>query len=749
MRAVSRSCPVAGYLALVVSSVLAAAQAGPPTLRIPHVVRAPSIEDFLNGTTREAEAVVTDFRQYEPGDGTPASVPTTAYLSYDDRNLYVVFVCQDDPAKVRARLSKREDIDADDRVGVKLDTFHDHQHQFVFIANPLGVQQDQLATEGAGGDVSFDTLWYSQGRVTSTGYVVWMAIPFKSLRFARGPVQNWGIAIGRAIHRNDETVYWPYITQRIEGETRQFAHTEGLENISPGRNVQLIPYFAFRRARALDQVAPSGPGFRTDTEARPGLDAKLVLRDALTLDLTANPDFSQVESDEPQVTINQRFEVYFPEKRPFFIENASYFQTPVNLFFSRRIADPQGGARLTGKVGRWNLGVLASDDRGPGKVVPRSDPLWEERAAAGVARVQRQFAGESTIGVLASSMDFGASFNRVVSLDTRLKLNANWITTGQAIGSFTRQVDGTSLVGSGYSFDLARKGRNLTYFSNYTSFSPEFRTDLGFVPRVDMRKLEHFVQYYWKPKAGPVVLFGPDVDSWVIWGYPGQVQEWRVSASFGANLKGPTGLGCNRKEIYELFQQIGFRYHATDCGINSEWLPWLAFTADYGWGSAVNYFPGGTLLPFLANQDTAMAGFTFRPTPRLSLQQTYLYGRLQTRAAGLAAEVPPAASLFNNHIARTKMNFQFTRELSLRLILDYNAVLPNPALVALEPAKRFTGDVLVTYLLNPGTAVYVGYTDNLENLRFAGLPPALQRSGPPGVSTGRQFFVKTSYLFRF
>ena len=309
-------------------------------LRIPRVSRAPKLDDFLTGIPREAEACITDFRQYEPGDAVPASQETSAFLSYDDKNLYVVFVCMDQPGKVRARMAKREDIESDDKVAVNLDTFHDHQHCYSFRVNPLGVQLDGIFTEGQGSDDSYDMLWHSEGRLYDKGYVVWIAIPFKSLRFPRTEVQGWGIALGRSIRRNNEMSCWPYLTQRIESYLQQFANMEGLERISPGRNMQLIPYWVSSRTRFLNPAAADGPAFQTDMEVRPGLDAKFVLRDALTFDVALNPDFSQVESDEPQVMINQRFEVFFPEKRPFFIENAGFFRPPLNCFFRAALWTP-------------------------------------------------------------------------------------------------------------------------------------------------------------------------------------------------------------------------------------------------------------------------------------------------------------------------------------------------------------------------------------------------------------------------
>ena len=318
--------------------------------------------DLPDGTRA---AAVTGFRQRDPGDGNAVSAPTTAYLSYDDDNLYVLFVCKDDPAKVRGSLANREDVGNDDGVAVYLDTFHDRKRAYVFWANPLGVQLDGIMTEGQYDDYSFDTVWQSEGHLTPEGYVVRVAIPFRSLRFSSRAAQSWGIALGRFIRRNNEESYWPHITKRLAGFVPQFATLEGLQDIVPGRNVRLNPYGAFTGARFLDA---SVPAFRREDDPRIGLDTKAVLGGALTLDGTVNPDFSQVESDQPQVTINERFEVFFPEKRPFFIENAGYFQTPVNLFFSRRIADPGKGIR------KWAAGRSARSGPTTAHRAPRSGP---------------------------------------------------------------------------------------------------------------------------------------------------------------------------------------------------------------------------------------------------------------------------------------------------------------------------------------------------------------------------------------
>ena len=402
-------------------------------IRIPKLATRPNIEQFLDGRSRSDMLRVDDFRQRHPGDGVPASRKTAAYVGYDDVNFYAVFVCESPVSERRARLSKRDDVFADEVVGVILDTYHDHQRGFEFFVNPYGVQADAIYSETANDDFSFDTLWYSDGRLTADGFVATLTVPFRSLRFARSGPQTWGLALARFIPANNESSFWPYVTQRVTGFGQQLGNAAGLEGISPGRNLQFIPYAAFAGSHFLDNPASGVPGFQTKHDFRAGLDAKAVLHDSLTLDIALNPDFSQVESDDPQVTVNQRFEVIFPEKRPFFLENTNFFNTPENLFFSRRIVDPEFGTRLTGKLGRWDLGLLAIDDRAAGRALDPDNSHFGERAAIGVARIQREFAKQSSVGILFSDREFAGGYNRVEAVDTRLVLGEHWTFAGQAI----------------------------------------------------------------------------------------------------------------------------------------------------------------------------------------------------------------------------------------------------------------------------------------------------------------------------
>jgi len=753
-----------------------------PMSKIPRVHRAPKLEDFLENRPREAELSVSDFRQNSPGDGTPASESTTAYLSYDDKNLYAVFVCQEEAGVVRAHLSKREATDQDDGVGLLLDTFRDFHRAYFFYSNPLGVQTDAIYTEGQGYDFSFDTLWDNAGRVTPDGYIVFFSIPFKSLRFSHAPEQTWGLALYRVILRKSEYDYWPYVTQRVEGLTQQFAPVGGLEHVSPGRNIQLIPYGLLASDHFLNQPIPTtanptpAPSFMDRFEHRAGLDAKFVAKDSLTFDVTLNPDFSQVESDDPQVTINQRFAVFFPEKRPFFIENAGFFMTPINLFFSRKIADPQFGSRMTGKLGKWTLGALIIDDRQPGMRFT-SGP-YNTRAADGVVRVTREFGNQSYVGAFFSSRDFADTSNRVASLDARLKISKNWVVDAQAVHSWTRQdlnaernclsfAPSNSSIGSQQGnalwTDASYSGRHLTFSTNYNDFSPNFCTELGFVNRIDIRQNNAFGGYFWRPENSKIVDFGPIASETVDWDHNGILQDWQAALGFQVDLTKQTTLSINRGEAYELFGGIGFRRHSTSLLAVTQPYKWISFTTRYTQGSQVNFFPAPGSSPFLVNARRVNFGFTLRPSSRFRLDETLIYYRLGTRAGAVAPPFSGGQSVFNNYLNRAKLNYQFTKELSLRLILDYNATIANSQLFDVQrslggsddpngpfaPTKQFTTDVLFTYLLHPGTAVYVGYNNGYTDLTLRGAPPTVNAQGAPNNSTSRLFFVKLSYLLRF
>ena len=738
---VSKICPLrhaqCALTLLVLWPVRLSAQATEAGPIIPRVERAPRLEEFLAGDPPPSSALrLAEFRQREPGDGVPVSQSTVAYLSYDAQTLYAIVVCKDDPTQVRARIARREEIDTDDYVVLYLDTFLDGVHAYMFAVNPLGVQRDAVLTEGQKEDLSFDTVWSSEGRLTPDGYVVRIAIPFRSLRFRSDVTKTWSVAIGRVIQRNNEEAYWPHITKRIQSFVRQFAAVNGLAEISPGRNLQVNPYVVGAGARFLDAPARA---FRSDTEARVGMDAKLVVRDAITVDATVNPDFSQVESDDPQVTVNERFEVFFPEKRPFFMENSGYFQTPLDLFFSRRVVDPGVGVRLSGKVSRWAFGGLAINDRAPGRL-PAGDEHAGREAGIGAFRVQREFGHESYLGVLTTDREFAGSFSRMFAIDGRWTLGRTWSVAGQLARSRTAKLDESPVGGSAAVVHVGRDGRNFDVDGNYLDFDPGFSAPLGFVKRVGYRQTDQKVKYRWRPAAGPVVNYGPQVSTLFNWRPDGRLQDREVAAEFEVELKRNTQVKVERIDAFELFRDHPFRPDATIASAETEWFKWLAVSAKYTWGTAVNHKPAAGLDPLLGRATEADVTLTLHPTSRLRVEQTYIRSTLDTRE--------DSSRIFTDSLLRVKLNYQFNRQLSLRAILDHASLVADPALAKLEHERSWTPDVLLTYLVHPGTALYLGYTDRHENLTvFPG--PALRRTADADTSVARQLFAKVGYLWRF
>lgn len=816
---------------LPMQSVSTASAVGPPSLTIPRLQRAPALEDFLTmepqGEVALQMAKVTGFTQRNPHDGEAVSEPTDAYLGYDQKNLYVVFVCFDDPKQVRGRMSVREDIQDDDQVEIILDTFHDRRRAYAFQTTPLGVQWDAIYTEasreeqtGEHFDVSFDTVWDSRGKITGLGFVVWMAIPFKSLRFPANHTQEWGLILYRGITRKTEDSFWPHISRRVEGRLGQAATLYGLEGISPGRDIELIPYSLLRGFRALDTRDPTNPYFQhADVQGQPGADAKIVVQDHFTLDLTANPDFSQVESEDPQITVNQRYAVLFPEKRPFFLENEDFFRTPMDLFFTRNIGDPSAGIRLTGKDGPYSVGLMASDDRSPGLAVPDYSPISGVRSYFTIAHVTRDIFKQSTVGLLYTDWECPTTgeSNHIGGVDARFKLNANWILEGEATDTSSNifgnvqspnyspnncevnnypfssgnRGNGNHYAGPAEKLELHREGLHFFYTGTYNDISPGFVSIPGFINRVDIRETQQDVHYRFRPKKGWILSWGPSVNMRYDFDHTGLRLDTSYSPYLAIRGRGQTVIVL---KPYEEFRErlrpqdfcfLGFSlmcgagvtgnldYHEHQSGatVQTSYFKKATLSANYYWGDGVNFVaqpdapptaPTPYNLPFIAREDTAQANLSLRPIQPLKIENTYLFERLRTTGSTfqfINAEFPSSGhGIFNDHILRSKWNWQFTPQLSMRVILQYNSLLAGTPgagspYTYLPTQKEFNADFLVTYLVHPGTAIYVGYNGDLQNLNVVPqtrtLPGFVTNTAKGYINDSRQFFVKVSYLYRF
>ena len=716
-------------------------------LQIPRAARAPVLADYVGRLPADAGVEIKGFRQYAPGDGEPSLLETKAYLSYDDEHLYAVFVCKDDPALVRARIARREDLPGDDAVQLEIDSFNDKQRSFRFYANPYGVQMDAKHTEGLGDDFNFDTQWQSDGKITPDGYVVTMAIPFKSLRFNRADVQNWGIAVGRIVPRLNEFSYWPYITKRQAAFVPQLAPVQIAEPITSGRNIQLIPYGYIGRSRALNGRDPARTFWERDDKNQAGLDAKLVLADKFALDLTYKPDFSEVESDEPQVLIDKRYEVLFPEKRPFFLENSGFFTTPQPLFFSRRIAEPRYGARLTGREGHWSVGGLLMDDLAPGEALPRDSHDYGKTARIAVARVQNDFAGDSNVGVLLTDRKFGQQSNRVAGVDLRYKIDENWVLSSQLAHSKSSMEGQSDHSGRLAFVEASRSDRNFNYAGQYLDITRDFDPALAFIPRTDIRQTTQTASYLWNfPDAPWLVSAGPSIKAVGTRDQDNVLQDWSSDAFFSVNGLRATTFEAHKLDAFEKYAGLDFRKSGYSLAASTEWLSWLTGWVTVGQNDVINYQPAPGIAPFLGDARSVSANLKFTPVAQFRVEQTLYWNDLRTQAG--VAGMPTGSMVYRELLSRTKLRYQHSRFLAAHLILDYSHLKTNRVLTGIEGGKRLTGDLLFSYVLSPGTTAYAGYTDRQENLQLIGNPQLLQRTRDLDMHTGRKVFVKFSYLFQ-
>src|SRR5687767_15346892 len=408
--------------------VLPPEKANPVT--IPKFEKPPTIDGILNEPVWQGPAVLKDFYQIDPGDNIAPSKPTEVLLGYDEKTFYVAFRAFDEPDKIRSTVAKRDNIFQDDYVGFFLDTFNDQRRAFEFFFNPLGIQGDGILTEGRGEDFSVDVLFDSKGLIHETGFNVEIAIPFKSIRYEAGKGKQWGAHFFRRIQRFErELDSWMPFSRSISGNMNQAGHLTGLEGILAERTIELIPSLTLsqdgRFVRTFGvfpgtAAAATDPGRLVNEPIRldPGLTAKFIPSPAITLDLAINPDFAQVEADQLVVTANQRFPIFFAEKRPFFLEGIDIFQTPITVVHTRAIVDPDVAVKTTGKVGRNSFGLILASDNGPGnlsadqrgalsscierrsldpRVVCNDERFVDKNAYIGVLRLKRDIGKENTI----------------------------------------------------------------------------------------------------------------------------------------------------------------------------------------------------------------------------------------------------------------------------------------------------------------------------------------------------------------
>ncbi|MFW6160879.1 MAG: DUF5916 domain-containing protein, partial [Acidobacteriota bacterium] len=455
-----------------------------PNLSIPLLSKTPKIDGVLDNDLWEQKALkIESFLQFVPKEKGVPTEKTVAYIGMDKKNLYIAFRCYDSqPQKLRAAVTNRDNIIDDDWVLVSLDTFNEKRRAFWFFINPHGVQMDGIRIEEGGGDnldVSWDAVFYSEGKIDGEGYTVEMSIPFKSLRFPDKKNKRWGLVLTRTIARTGEIVSWPPVSKNIPGLLTQQYIIRIDEEVERGKNFELMPVATSLKKK--DQKA----------DLQPGMNFKWGISSDMTLDMAVNPDFSQIEADAPQIDVNQRFALYYPEKRPFFLEGMEIFRFPeIEMVYTRRIIEPLAGAKLTGKTGRFTYGLLSAYDTSPTESiwhVHNGEGHGSDNALFNILRVKADIFSESYVGFCLADKEIDGSYNKVAGLDGQLKFKQKFFLSFQAMAAKTKYgQEKTDLVPAVYT-DFSYFSKHIGGGVYWMSMHPDFEASSGFINRVDYK----------------------------------------------------------------------------------------------------------------------------------------------------------------------------------------------------------------------------------------------------------------------
>lgn len=785
--------------------------------RIPRLDERPTIDGLLTEEVWKRAARLKDFYQTNPGDNTAPSYPTEALIGYDSKTLYVGFRAFDEPEKVRATIARRDSfLETDDSVRILLDTFNDQRRAYVLAFNPLGVQQDGIRTEGVGVDFSVDILMESKGVRTKEGYTVEAAIPFKSLRYEAGRGKLWGVQVFRIIQRlNGEQDSWMPISRSNSSLLSQAGHITGLEGISTERTLELIPSLTVSETgKRVSSITPSiissGPGqvdagrfVNEPVGLDAGINVKLGLTPTITLDLAVNPDFAQVEADQLVVTTNQRFPIFFPEKRPFFLEGIDVFQTPLTALHTRAIVDPDLALKLTGKRGRNTFGLMVASDNGPGnfagdeRLNPANRHFLDRNASVAVARFKRDVGAASSLGFLATAYSFKprdepptpfdldtgdpcraekslARTNTLAGFDGHFRLNESTTYDFQILGTTSRRC----FFDAGEGRNVFRTGRGLAYSSTYDvthrnwgwlltaeGHTRDYRAEVGFTTRPNNNYDAFGFRYSTDPQPRARLLYWKlttyshieydfdarlqlwDADVTLYWYFRRSTNFWVAYRRGGERLFeeefGPVRTAARAGAFFGESERTARRQHfianfssqpSAKYGLNLKVAYRMGtFDLDFGGGPKFSRVspaaladPEAALDPGPGNLLDVTGSAFYQPTEALRLQLNFLKNRLVRDDTRRLA--------FDDNIYSLRATYRFTRFVDARARIDYTTL-----------QARARAQLLFAWTPGPGTALYVGYNDDLNRNGFSPLSGQLE----PGFRRqGRTFFIKLSYLLR-
>jgi hypothetical protein len=682
-----------------------------------------------------------------PGDNTPARAETRCHVTYDDANLYLACEAFDpDPASIRAFVTDRDDVDEHDRVGFTIDPFNDTRRAFEFGITALGVQSDGVFDQQQGWtDRSWDAIWTSAGRITDSGYIVEAAIPFRSLRFpSSAGIQTWGIFAWRQWPRSEAV---EFRSMRLDRNNScmlcQANLATGFQGISPGVNLELVPTITSSRTDSRDEF-PTDPLARGSLDAEPGLDLRWGITSDLTVNTTVNPDFSQVEADVAQLDVNNRFALFFPEKRPFFLEGADFFSTPLRAVFTRTIADPLVGTKLTGKTGANAVGTIVARDRTSNFVFPgnqgSSSASLEQDMTTVVARFRRDVGASSTLGVLYTGREGDAYHNRVGGVDGFLRpwnpltVQFQYLRAGTDYPDSLAEENDQATRGLGGNALTARvkySTRNWLFQGFYQRLDPGFRADAGFINQVDLRSFNFWGQRkFWGRPGGGFSQIALNGGVWRDENLDGRLTTEGVWGNI--YFEGPlqTFFWINPDRVSEFFEGQIFTQTRLWSGWGIRPSGNVGVNLQFNTGDAIDF-------------TNAQKAFRLELNPSVDLRLgRHVDLRLSHRLQRLSTK---GTEIFTANLTQVRTVYNFNPRTFVRAIVQFRNTDRNPALYGDEVNRGeqnlFT-QFLFSYKVNPQTVAFLGYTDT----RLGSTDESFQTI--PLRQSSRTFFMKLGYAWR-
>ena len=708
---------------------------GSPTAVIPRFEEAVEIDGKLDEPVWSRATRLTGFWQYQPVDGRPAEEQTEVLVWYAPDAVYFGVIAHDrNPAAIRATVADRDNIANDDHIIIDLDTFHDRRRAFSFGVNPLGVQSDGVRSEGAGQvsslipgstDLNPDFTWDSKGRITDRGYEVEIRIPFRSLRYPGSGPQSWGFNVTRVVQRTGYTDTWTDVKRANASFLGQEGAIGGLRDLRHGVTVEAQPFVTATANGNRDLV--SGDFTREDVNPDAGLNFRLGFT-SYALDATLNPDFSQVESDAGQVTVNERFALFFPEKRPFFLEGIELFGSPQTLVYTRRIVNPKGGAKFTGKFGQLGVAHLTAVDQ------TAAGDAWFN-----ITRLRRDFGSNSIAGVTFTNRDQTGSHNRVLAGDFRYVWSLYYVQL-QYGGSWTSN-GGTSRTAPIWQAEYDRTGRTWGFNYLLNGMGDGFEAQAGFVNRLRsgvvnghaFNRLTHYGARGARLE-NLTVFFGPE-RTWLYdhFGFTAGLEgDEQADATF--QLRGGWALNGHVERDFVNFQDSSYAGYTIGSSAGPAYLPADHFSG-FVWHTKVTtptwqQLSGNVMYrrgrAAIFQEGTTGRGWEvtgevdLRPTSTVRVAATGTLFRLY-RLNG--------TQFARSTIPRLKLEYQPNRSLFFRVIGEYRSERRDqlldpasgaPLLVsgAPQPVTEFNGlrvDLLASFEPTPGTVAFLGYGSSLES----------------------------------